>query len=98
MPRSSRGVSLLGREVTGFMPNENMSVKNFAGKKRGSWPRPCASEPPAGVEPANYEWLRLNSAARDVKAWNTSGFGILVSFPLQAVLTKYHVTPLLIFR
>ena len=57
MPRSSRGVSLLGREVTGFMPNENMSVKNFAGK--------------------NYEWLRLNSAARDVKAWNTSGFGIL---------------------
>ena len=78
MPRSSRGVSLLGREVTGFMPNENMSVKNFAGK--------------------NYEWLRLNSAARDVKAWNTSGFGILVIFPLQAVLTKYHVTPLLIFR
>ena len=57
MPRSSRGVSLLGREVTGFMPNENVSVKNFAGK--------------------NYEWLRLNSAARDVKAWNTSGFGIL---------------------
>src|SRR5439155_4092126 len=35
MPRSSRGVSLLGREVTGFMPNENMSVKNFAGKKKG---------------------------------------------------------------
>src|SRR5438093_10828275 len=42
---SSCGVSLLGREVTGLMPNENMSVKNFAGKKRGTWPRPCASEP-----------------------------------------------------
>src|SRR5438093_6093538 len=30
---SSCGVSLLGREVPGLMPNENMSVKNFAGKK-----------------------------------------------------------------
>ena len=67
-------------------------------EKKGHLAKTMRLRAPAGVEPANYEWLRLNSAARDVKAWNTSGFGILVSFPLQAVLTKYHVTPLLIFR